>query len=179
MSMKNELTNRAYSLKDRLKLFHSVARTTALYGCAAWTLDKSLEAEIRTTERRMLRTILGCKRRLQNQSDGDVELEPWPAWIKRATVEAECLREELGLESWITRCRREKFRWAGRLAALDHETWAFRALQWEPALATRKQRRPWIDDITEFLKVHHFETSWQELACDTELGGSLEHAFVK
>ena len=97
-------------------------------------------------------------------------------------MEAERLREKLGLEGWVTTCGREKFRWAGRLAALDHETWAFRTLQWEPALATRKQRRPrrrWIDDIVEFLRVHHFESPWHELACDAELWRSLEDGFAK
>ena len=88
MSLKKEVVNRTYSTKSRLKLLHSVGRTGALYGCAARILNKSLEAEIRTTERRMLRMIIGCKRRLPTQSDGGTKLELWPAWVKGATVEA-------------------------------------------------------------------------------------------
>jgi len=181
MSLKDELTNRRYSLNDRLKLFDSVVKATALYGCAAWTLTKELEAQSRTAQRRMLRMIVGCKRRLCTRDGGDTEIEPWHVWCQRATAEAERQVEKLGLESWVATCRRRKFRWAGRLASSDNETWAFRTLMREPPSAKRMQRRPrrrWLDDITEFVVAKGYSIPWHVLACNTELWHKLEEEFV-
>lgn len=67
---KNELTSKRYSLKSRLKLFKGTVTPTMLYGCSCWTLSKGLETQIRSCQRKMLRSILGSGRR--RRTDGDI-----------------------------------------------------------------------------------------------------------
>ncbi len=59
---KQELTSRQYPLCDRLRLFDSTVTSTVLYGCEAWTLKIDQQKRLRTTQRKMLRTVLGAKR---------------------------------------------------------------------------------------------------------------------
>ena len=63
MKFKQELTSKHYPLKSRIRLFESTVTPTMLYGCQAWTLTQAMEATIQRTQRRMLRMILGARRR--------------------------------------------------------------------------------------------------------------------
>eukprot|EP00973_Karenia_brevis_P093120 12415722-Karenia_brevis.AAC.1 len=63
MKFKQELTNKYYSLKQRIRLFESVVTPTMLYGCQTWTMTDPLEGKIRRCQRRMLRMMLDVKRR--------------------------------------------------------------------------------------------------------------------
>ena len=78
-----------------------------LYGCESWAVTEDAKRKLRSTQRRMLRWILGVGRRKQEASDeasGDEggdheeepkeeeeetedgeELEPFVTWIRRAT----------------------------------------------------------------------------------------------
>ena len=111
MQYKHELTKKTYSLSDRLRLFESVVSPTVLYGSETWTLTAEMARLLKTTQRRMLRMILGQGRRRiertreatnggqsSGESDGDVEdaqdheenvLEPWVDWIRRVTHNVE------------------------------------------------------------------------------------------
>ena len=60
---KDELTDRRYPMKRRMKLFDAVVSGTVLYGCGAWTMTKDRERALQTTQRKMLRKILGKGRR--------------------------------------------------------------------------------------------------------------------
>ena len=60
---KSELTSRSYSLHDRLRLFSGTVTPTFLYGSACWTITRSLEQRIRSTQRKMLRMIFRVPRR--------------------------------------------------------------------------------------------------------------------
>ena len=59
---RNELTDKHYELEHRMRLFHSTVQPTMLYGCGCWTMTKAREHQIRTTQRRMLRRVIGTKR---------------------------------------------------------------------------------------------------------------------
>ena len=61
---KQELTSRHYSLNDRLRLFEAVVTPTFLYGSGTWTLTQQMESKVRRVQRRMLRMMAGCPRRL-------------------------------------------------------------------------------------------------------------------
>ena len=63
--LKQELTSKHYRLNDRIRLFEGAVTPTLLYGSATWTLTKGMENQIRRTQRRMLRMILGAPRRQQ------------------------------------------------------------------------------------------------------------------
>ena len=63
MGLKDELTNKRYPLKNRIRLFDGTVTPTMLYGSAVWTLTKKTETRIQSTQRKMLRMILGSGRR--------------------------------------------------------------------------------------------------------------------
>jgi hypothetical protein len=111
MINKSELCCKHYPLQDRLKLFEVIVTQTALYGSGTWTMTRPRERLLRTTQRKMLRMILGASRRVEpteasDETSGDCSdqeevdvMEPWTEWIKRATHTVEKVAEK----SWITR----------------------------------------------------------------------------
>ena len=66
---KNELCSRHYSLHDRLKLFGAVITPSVLYGCGTWVMTAERERSLRTTERKMLRRMVGARRRKGAQEE--------------------------------------------------------------------------------------------------------------
>ena len=81
---RQELTDRAIPLHLRMKLFHSVVTPTILYGCCSWVMNTSREAALRTTQMKMLRALLGRKRKVYNDTG---EKESWVDWVQQATFE--------------------------------------------------------------------------------------------
>jgi len=164
MSNKQELTSRSYSLKDRLRLLDAIVSPTLLYGCPAWTLTSQQEQTLTTTQRKMLRMVLGDRRRkITNTtpetlhgdtssgsdvssnppqeddpragSEEDEDLESWVDWIRRVTHEAERQMTSLKIESWVVKARRMKWKWARRvIEEMPVERWASRSLSWDPEL---------------------------------------------
>ena len=79
MSAKAELCGRHVSLSPRLRLFKAIVTPTFLYGSGMWTLTAERERRIRTTQRRMLRWMLGAGRRrveANPNEDEDAVTEP-------------------------------------------------------------------------------------------------------
>ena len=64
---KNELCSRHYSLRDRLRLFSAVITASVLYGCGTWAMTPERERKLRTTQRKMMRKIVGAQRRKKGQ----------------------------------------------------------------------------------------------------------------
>ena len=58
-ALKADLCGRHVSLQARLKLFNASVSSTALYGSGTWTMTAEREKKLRTTQRRMLRWMLG------------------------------------------------------------------------------------------------------------------------
>ena len=71
---KQEMMQKEVSLKCRLRLFHAVVTPTMLYACSAWALTAEREQKIRSAQLRMLRMLMGRKRRRQQ---GGQDLEAW------------------------------------------------------------------------------------------------------
>ena len=155
MQYKHELTKKNYSLSDRLRLFEAVVSPTVLYGSEAWTLTAEMARLLKTTQRRMLRMILGHgRRRIQRapeptnsdnksedseeeptviQDDDGDELEPWVDWIRRVTHNAENTLQKLKIRTWIEQARKRKWRFAAELFSGDGEQkWSHAALEWNP-----------------------------------------------
>ena len=162
MEHKQELTNKHYSLNDRLRLFDAVISPTVLYGSECWTLTQNMESFLKRTQRRMLRLILGQGRRrvqpernddassgtdvqsnMSNKTTGDErleeddrdDLEPWVDWIKRVTHSVEASLQRLKIKNWVQQARKRKWKWAARLfCALPENRWSKIALEWNPQL---------------------------------------------
>ena len=98
---RNEFTNKRYSLFDRMKLFNAVVTPTVLYGCGSWAMTQARMQQLRSTQRKMLRAILGKGRLLvakavdSSDSSSDTTedstatiteeeiAESWVSWIQR------------------------------------------------------------------------------------------------
>eukprot|EP00973_Karenia_brevis_P021942 3018216-Karenia_brevis.AAC.1 len=63
--------------------------------------------------------------------------------------------KKLGLEDWVSRQRRIKWRWAHTVVNDKHDKWSLKALLWDPSSdlrlhANRRAARPWkrwTDDL--------------------------------
>ena len=169
MEHKQELTGKHYSLNSRLKLFDAVITPTVLYGAECWTTTKHLEDILQTTQRKMLRMILGRgRRRIEAQiqedetSGEDVqsnlaeeeipqiaesvneeeEIEPFVDWIRRVTHEAESRLKRLEIKTWVESARARKWRWAARvLCTHGADRWARIAYDWDPRTHRDSGRR--------------------------------------
>ena len=140
-----------------------------LYGCAAWTLTKQLATKVLRTQRKMLRLILGSRRKPSVTEDGDVE--SWVDWLRRTTHEAEDRLAKLNMDDWITIHRQKKLEWARKLAMEESITWAGRLAEWQPDhfTYTRRQARPrrrWSDDICDSLKAIGVDKDWMNALRD-------------
>jgi endonuclease/exonuclease/phosphatase family metal-dependent hydrolase len=161
MEHKQELTGKHYSVNSRLKLFNAVVTPAVLYCSECWTTSKHLESILKTTQRKMLRMVLGQGRRRiparsveQDSSGEDVqsnasnnanpeeeetledpqdELEPFVDWIRRVTHSAEERIKNLNMRSWVEEARFRKWKWARNLyTEKSSEQWSTRALHWNP-----------------------------------------------
>jgi len=136
--LKQELTSSAYSLTDRIRLFHGTVTPTILYGSSCWTMTKELERRLRACQRRMLRLIIGARRRITTGTN----LEPWVDFIKRTTREAEERLDRLKIEDWVTAQRRRKWNFARRVATQERSWWSSNAAKWNPAITSSRTSRP-------------------------------------
>ena len=188
-------------IKTQTPIISSNCDTTVLYGCPCWTLTKDLENKLKTTQRRMLRMILSSGRRHATTPEphatttrrhddetihDDVELEPWSEWLKRTTRQVEEQMRALKYEGWVQQCRRLKWRWAQRVAAMSSDRWASAALDWTPQLTSLKARRAqgrprkrWSDEMTHFLQnIFGEKVCWQTKSRDAAIWRDLEDRYV-
>jgi hypothetical protein len=197
---KGQLTDQDYSLYQRLRLFESVVTPTALYGCCCWAMTSNRERELRSTQRKMLRMILGKGRRPidsdnsidiigeEFDDDGNCDnLEPWVDWIRRTTHDALAAIARIGIPEWTELQHRRTWRWAGHVLRRDDGRWTRRVLEWTPG-GSRQRGRPkvrWIDGLnTFFSQLTGISSSsevfafWQTTAQDREAWQLLEDDFV-
>eukprot|EP00973_Karenia_brevis_P095134 12425838-Karenia_brevis.AAC.1 len=199
-ALKSELCGKYYLLSARLKLFQATVGSCFLYGSGTWTLTAAREAKIRSAQRRMLRWMLGARRRLVLQAnseeektsseeepepeeeggEGDMELETWLAWLRRATHTAEEHLQRCGLDDWVTAVRRKKWRWAGHVARRSDGRWASRLVGWAPSNGYRRPGHPckrWADDLRVCCRWASVG-SWLDVAQDRDAWNALEETFV-
>ena len=69
MAHKHELCGPHYPLRDRLRLFGATITSSVLYGCGTWAMTAERERKLRTTQRKMLRRMVGSKRRKTATTD--------------------------------------------------------------------------------------------------------------
>jgi hypothetical protein len=141
MTIRDELTNKKYSLNQRLRLFDMTVSASMLYGTAAWTLTKKLEGLIRRNQRKMLRMILHYPRRVIPCAHGEAELESWVDWEKRTTHAAEARLKSLNLREWVESHFSAKTSWDESLKTGKSDNWAHWAYHWTPD-GKRKPGRP-------------------------------------
>ena len=177
---KTDLCGRHVNLKSRLKLFNATVTPTLLYGSGSWTMTADRERLLRTTQRRMLRWMLGAiwKRPLEeelqeeswesssgsNSSHLESETEPndeteklqeesWIEWIQRCTHTVVRHLENATMDDWVVAQRRRKWRLAGHTARRTDHRWSETVLGWEPPYSHRPRGHPckrWESDLDAF-----------------------------
>ena len=204
---REELTNKKYSLYSRLRLFNATVGAAVLYGCESWTLRLDQQRRLKTTQRKMLRAILGNKRRVLTTSGGssasevgtdfdgstdtdadlEEELEPWTDFLKRTTRNVEDRLQASGQEEWLKTWRRKQWQWAGKVVRDTTGKWSQLIFNWCPTTTSRRgtyrrQARPikrWEDDFRNFVETVACVGSWRELAADESAWTQYEEVYVK
>ena len=161
MGQKEMLCNKSYALRDRLRLFEATVTKAALYGSETWVSTVQLRNRLSTTQRKMLRWMMGTKRRVERVGESEdgtnsensepiseedtfggenagVQLESWEEWVKRATAAAESELLNMNIEDWNRQRKRNRWRWAGRITRCSDVRWTLRMLslgacRWTPA----------------------------------------------
>ena len=181
----------------KLKVFESVVTPRVMYGSAAWTLTQSMESELRTTHRRMLRMMFPVKRRRisadassnTSESSASVEgsidnagnelesLEPWDEFIQRATQLVKLKMRQHLTDDWVVQHKRRKWAFSGRIARSSDTRWSKAAMNWIPSdTGSRNVGRParrWSDDLVEIAG-----EQWRNVASDETAWRKMEHKFV-
>ena len=158
MQHRDELTKKSYALSDRLRLFDSVISPTVLHGSEAWTLTKDMAKVLKTTQRRMLRMVLGQGRRRTQRTvlaaadhdnaeseeteddnppedDSRDHLEPWVEWIKRVTNNVEESLKRLNIRTWVEQAKKRKWKFAAELfSGKGERKWTHMAIEWDPQI---------------------------------------------
>jgi hypothetical protein len=175
---RSEFCGRYVCLRTKIRLFEAIVTLTVLYGCCAWTMTKELEAQLQCARRRMLRLLFPWSRKRHTNESGAEELEPWVEWIQTVTRKIEKYMASLHIEDWVTLQRRQKFRFAGKLARCTDQRWARILLAWQPSREFgRRIRRPvrrWDDDIVLLVG-----GGWQSRASDLSFWKLLEEVYAR
>ena len=179
------LTNKSYSLSHRLRLFQATVQPTMLYACCCWVLTKDRAQKVRTLQRRMLRRIIGIKRKVSEDERGTESGEPWGDWMQRSTRIVESTMQNFGLKDWVAEVHRRKFRWAGHVARRTDDRWTKEVLDWTP-VGHRRRGRPllrWTDSIESFFETLFGQSpttdDWFEAAKDRSTWKGLEEEYIK
>ena len=172
---KSELCSSAYRIQDRVRLLNSVVTPVVLYGCSTWALTSSMERRLQTAWRRILRYVFRIHRRKSVGADGAAE--GWVDFVRRSAHTVDAQAKLHGIEPWVQRSRRIKWRFAGHLARQTDGRWSTKLLEQRPSTGHgRCQGRPrtrWADQIEALAG-----GNWIQIASDTTQWASLEEGFV-
>jgi endonuclease/exonuclease/phosphatase family metal-dependent hydrolase len=117
------LVNKKISLKLRLQLFSSVVTPSALYALQCSTLSRAQLQHLDAIQRRMLRNIVGWRRKVD---------EPWADTMRLMKRRLELALTMHPVERWSDSVLRLKHRLAVRVASGPANAWARQVAQWEP-----------------------------------------------
>ena len=130
-AQKEVLCNHRVSLRDRMKLFNVTVTPAALYASATWTLSAEQERRLRTTQRKMLRKMVGAGRSPE---------ESWVDYIQRATRACVSLAQRHGVEDWADVFWRSKLKIAVKTTNVQDGRWNARLASWKPWFRVHAKR---------------------------------------
>ena len=107
-----------------------------LYGSSCWTMWADTERLLRTITSRMLRLVVGMRRRPN---------ETWVNYTQRATWRSKELAANYNLTNWNDLQRKRKQQMVQRVQTMHSDRWPTRVLEWTPWFrtnTTRNESRP-------------------------------------
>ncbi|KAI1712838.1 putative uncharacterized transposon-derived protein F52C9.6 [Ditylenchus destructor] len=147
----NEVLKKLKDKKLRANIFNTTILAALLYGCETWSLTKTQENRLRTTQRAMERRILGIS--------------------LRDKITSNSIRQQTQFQDAVEEAKKRKLRWAGHIARREDNRWTKIATAWEPkAKAPKNWGKPlsWKQQITEIAG-----KEWMEIAQDREKWRSI------
>jgi hypothetical protein len=93
------------SKSNKLKIYRTIIRPLAMYGCEGWTMSEHMKEPLRVWERKFLRKVYGPKR----DANG---------WRIRANKE---LQDQYRSADIVTSIKVRRLEWAGHVVRMDDE----------------------------------------------------------
>ena len=170
-----QLTNKNVSVKLRLKLFDAVVSPCLLFGMAVLPLYQHWLSKIDTTQRKMIRHIVGWIR---------MPNEMWEVTMRRMKLKVATALCQWDVKPWSARIAKNQWLHAVRVNSMTSDRWAKLCARWEPArindqaLLTRPSRdkgRPylrWDDNLSKYCG-NQFGTKWYDVS-DASMAEHIE-----
>ncbi|XP_073960723.1 uncharacterized protein [Choristoneura fumiferana] len=152
---KSVLQSRKIRQHLKTKIFNQCVLPVFTYGMETTTLTEKSAEKLRVAQRAMERSMLGITVMHRKRNE----------WIRRVTKVRDVVEE----------IERNKWRWAGHIARMNHDRWARRTLEWRPRENTRSRGRPpmrWKDDICR-----QAGGGWMHMAVDRQAWRNGEEAY--
>ena len=156
-SLQHIIKRRGISRATKLRVYNSIIRPVAVYGCETWTLTKRQEQKLLVFENSILRRITGP---VYDVEEG--------AWRRRHNQEIRDITKQPLISNYI---RSQRLRWAGHVARMEEDRMPRRVME-----GTLEGRRPvgrprmrWRDNLMEDLRqmgVEDPQNDWRDIALD-------------
>ena len=128
--LKPYLTSRGIEMKNKKRLFDMCILPVLTYGSQTWSLTRSQENKLRTTQRAMERRMIGV--------------------TLKDKVRNEEVRRRTGLKDVVIEAKHLKWKWAGHVIRRPDNRWSHRTTVWIPREGKRNrggQRKRWRDEL--------------------------------
>jgi hypothetical protein len=181
--MKPLLCKKDADMKKRFRLFEASVSKSALWCADSWTLTVKQKRHLRAVQRAMLRRMVGPGRKPN---------EEYIPWIKRTTHIAEDRAREAGVKCWLRQHLRLKWQWAGKIASMSEERWAYRLTAWRdstwqsehgtatdrPSRSRPGNRLRWEDDLRKYAASKGLD-AWRTTAQTSATWHAHEDPFIE
>jgi len=147
------LCDRRLPVKMRMKFFDTIITPSVLYACGAWVMTAERSSRLQSTQRRMLRSMLGWKW-VRESDDEDDWLPAYVEWIRDVTRAAVSHIDAGHVADWVREQRKRYLTWSGHCARRTDGRWTLLTLTMKVG-GERAQGHPvkrWSDSIDSFLR---------------------------
>jgi Reverse transcriptase (RNA-dependent DNA polymerase) len=138
-ALNNLLKSKYLSRRAKFRLYDSVLRPTATFGCETWTMNKRTQENVMRWERKVLRRILGGKK----LEDG--------FYVRRTNREIYDLYAKPTIDMYI---KARRLQWLGHIERMEDDRIP-RRIAWKTPMHKRKKGRPrkrWREEVMADLR---------------------------
>lgn len=151
--LKHIFKNKRISIKLKCRVFDACLLPILTYGAQTWALTKKDILKLKTTQRKMERSMLHL-RLIEKTTNKD-------------------LRNMTKIRDVIRHAKKLKWEWAGHVMRLDDGRWTREVTEWCPRQNTRRRGRPrvrWRDELEQFnghgvlwTRHTHYRHKWRQM----------------